>query len=75
MNYELYPWLKDFDKTKIIPFLELKRKELKQNGVATIPNFLTTEALNNARIESVLKGKKAYETNSLHNVYLLDFVL
>jgi len=72
MNYTLYPWLENFKNPSNIQFLQHAKEELYDKGVTTIPNFVTKEALENMRKESVKKGKVAYETNDLHNVYLLS---
>ena len=71
MNYTLYPWLENFKNPSNIQFLQHAKEELYDKGVTTIPNFVTKEALENMRKESVKKGKVASETNDLHNVYLL----
>ena len=72
MNYQLYPWLENLKHPSIIPFLQNAKQELFFKGVTTIPNFITKEALENIRKESVEKGKVAYETDDSHNVYLLS---
>ena len=72
MNYQLYPWLESLKNPSAIPFLQHAKQELFFKGVTTIPNFITKEALENIRKESVEKGKLAYETNDSHNVYLLS---
>ena len=72
MNFEKYPWLRDLSSPSAIPFLLKARQELKENGVTTIPNFVTKEALELMRRESVELSDIAYETNDTHNVYLLS---
>ena len=71
MNYQLYPWLENLKHPSIIPFLQNAKQELFFKGVTTISNFITKEALENIRKESVEKGKVAYETDD-SNVYLLS---
>ena len=52
MNFEKYPWLRDLSNPSDIPFFESKAGT-GGKGVTTIPNFVTREALEYMRRESV----------------------
>ena len=61
MNYQLYPWLENLKNPSTISFLQHAKQELCSKGVTTIPNFITKEALENIREESVEKSERSVE--------------
>ena len=51
-------------------FVQKCKKELDQNGVLTLPNFLNADTLKELVAEAEESASQAYYTNSTHNVYL-----
>ncbi len=51
-------------------FVHKCKKDLDQNGVLTLSNFLNADTLKDLVAEAEEKASQAYYTNSTHNVYL-----
>ena len=53
-----------------IDFAQKCKKDLDQNGVLTLSNFLNANTLKELVVEAEDAASQAYYTNSTHNVYL-----
>ena len=74
LNTKLYPFLVDLTLLHSSTFVKGLRKSFLETGVATVPDFLSTQGLN-ASVKGCQKADKAtkdcYVTDDDHNAYLL----
>lgn len=71
MNFLKYPWLRDLGSKAARSAMQQANVMLKRTGVATFPQFISKDVLEQLKKETIAKSPSAFVTDDVHNAYQL----